>query len=281
MTALMTIFSRFTSLLLTLFLAIVLLITIGPIYWVASSSLKNTREIISPTPTFFPSEIVFTHYERLLGQPRFVQQLTNSLIVASASTLLTLVIVLLAAFGAYRGHIPWLRNLKFVAIIAFIFPTTLLVVPIYEVLVQINLVDTLWSIVLVNCALTVPFSFWLIEGFFDAVPKELEEAAVVDGANRWQTATSILLPLIAPGLATVGIFAFVIAWTEYTFTSVLIIDPELRTLPLGLAAVLAQYNIDWGLLTTSATLAIIPGIIFFAIAGRYFISGLVAGALKA
>lgn len=270
-----------TNILLFGFLGLALFITMGPIYWVVISSFKSTREIITPPPTLFPAEFVLTHYERLLSQPFFLQQLGNSVYVSLISTALTLAIVLCAAFGAYRGHLPILRNLKFVAIIAFVFPMTLLVVPIYEMLVRLNLVDTLWSVILVNCVLTVPFSFWLIEGFFDAVPIELEEAALVDGANRWQIASHVLMPLILPGIATIGIFSFVISWTEYTFSSVLIIDPHLRTLPLGLAAILAQYNVDWGLLTTYTTLAMIPGVVFFAIAGRYFISGLVTGALKA
>lgn len=262
-------------------IALFLVLTIGPIYWVASSSLKSVQEVISPVPTAFPTVPTFANYERLLQQSNFVTQLRNSILVATGTTLLTLVITVMAAFGAYRGNIPWLRKLKFIAIIAFIFPTALLVVPIYEILAQIGLVDTIWSGILVNCVLTVPFSFWLVEGFFDAVPKELEEAALVDGANRVQTAQRILLPLIKPGLATIAIFAFVSSWTEYTFSSVLLINAEIKTIPLGLADILAQYNIDWGLLTTNTTLAMIPGIVFFALAGRYFISGLVAGALKA
>lgn len=270
-----------TNALLFGFLGLALLITVGPIYWVVISSFKSTREILTVPPTLFPAEFVITHYARLLSQPLFLQQLGNSVFVSLISTTLTLLIVLCAAFGAYRGHLPALRNLKFVAIIAFIFPITLLVVPIFEVLVMINLADTLWAVILVNCVLTAPFSFWLIEGFFDAVPRELEEAALVDGANRWQIASHILIPLILPGIATIGIFSFVISWTEYAFSSVLIIDSQLRTLPLGLADVLAQYTINWGLLTASTTLAMIPGVVFFAVAGRYFISGLVAGALKA
>lgn len=262
-------------------IACFLVLTIGPVYWVASSSFKNTQEVISPIPTAFPLNLTLSNYNRLLQQSNYVRQLRNSILVAAGTTLFTLLITIMAAFGAYRGNVRWLRKLKFVAIIAFVFPTALLVVPIYGILAQIGLVDTIWSGILVNCILTVPFSFWLVEGFFDAVPRELEEAALVDGANRLQTAWKILLPLITPGLATIAIFAFVASWTEYTFSSVLLIQAEIRTIPLGLADILAQYNIDWGLLTTNTTLAMIPGLVFFALAGRYFISGLVAGALKA
>jgi multiple sugar transport system permease protein len=266
---------------LTFVVIFFVLITIGPLYWVGISSLKTPREVISRRPTAFPAKATLINYERLLDQSNFVDQLQNSSEIAVLTVAFTLVIVVMAAFGAYRGQVRWLRNLKFVAILAFVFPTTLLVVPIYEILVRIHLVDTIWSGVLVNCILTVPFSFWMIEGFFDTVPRELEEAAYVDGAGRLQAARKIVLPLVAPGLATVAIFSFVTSWTEYTFASVLLIDTDLKTLPLGLADILAQYNISWGLLTSNTTLAMLPGIIFFVLAGRYFIDGLVTGALKA
>lgn len=273
--------SRLSAYVLSLAVVALLVLTIGPIFWVALSSLKPPREVISRTPTLLPSEVTLENYKRLLDQTNFTTQLENSVKIAGLTVGVTVLVVVAAAFGAYRGNVAWLRNLRFVAILAFVFPTSLLVVPIYDILVRIGLVDTIWSGVFVNCILTVPFSFWLIEGFFDAVPRELEEAAYVDGANRIQAGYKILLPLIAPGLATVTIFSFATAWTEFTFSSVLLIERELKTLPLGLADILASYNIDWGLLTSNTTLAMIPGIVFFALAGRYFIDGLVAGALKA
>lgn len=263
-----------------LLLAALLILTVGPVVWVGLSSLKGTREIIASPPSLIPGEVTLQHYSRLLTTTDFARQLRNSLAIAISTMALTTVIVTCAALGAYRGHAYWLRNLKFVAILAFVFPTTLLVVPIYEVLSWLNLIDSLASIILVNTMLTAPFAFWLIEGFLDAVPKEIEEAATVDGASRWSIYTRVILPLITPGLGTIAVYTFVTAWTEFTFSSILLIDRSLKTLPLGLADILAQYNIDWGLLTSNTTLAMVPGIIFFAFAGRYFVRGLVTGALK-
>ena len=263
-----------------LLLAALLILTVGPVVWVGLSSLKGTREIIASPPSLIPGEVTLQHYSRLLTATDFARQLRNSLAIAISTMALTTVIVTCAALGAYRGHAYWLRNLKFVAILAFVFPTTLLVVPIYEVLSWLNLIDSLASVILVNTMLTAPFAFWLIEGFLDAVPKEIEEAATVDGASRWSIYTRVILPLITPGLGTIAVYTFVTAWTEFTFSSILLIDRSLKTLPLGLADILAQYNIDWGLLTSNTTLAMVPGIIFFAFAGRYFVRGLVTGALK-
>ncbi|MCG8479944.1 MAG: carbohydrate ABC transporter permease [Spirochaetales bacterium] len=236
---------------------------------------------MSRTPTLFPHTFVLAHYRQLFGRGEYLAQLANSVLYTTLTTLITGIIVLSAALGSYRGRIPWLRNLKFVAIMAFVFPTTLLTVPQYQILSHVGLVGTMWSVILVNVSLTAPFSFWLVEGFFDAVPRELEESGLIDGAHRWHIAIYILLPLAAPGIATIAVFTFVTSWTEYTFSAVLILDNALKTLPLGLADILASYNIDWGMLTSYTTLAMIPGIIFFILAGRFFIGGLVEGALKA
>ena len=262
------------------FIGLLMVITVGPVLWVALSSLKTAREIISSPPTLWPATVTFEQYRLLLFETDFLIQLRNSLIVGLGTTALTTVVVVLAALGAYRGQMDWLRNLKFVAILAFVFPTTLLIVPIYEVVAGLNLIDTHLGLILVNVMLTAPFAFWLIEGFLDAVPREIEEAATVDGASRWAIYGRVILPLIGPGLGTISVYAFITSWTEFTFSSVLLIDRDLKTLPMGLADILAQYNIDWGLLTSNTVLAMIPGIIFFAFAGRLFIRGLVAGALK-
>ena len=264
----------------SLFSALLILIVVFPIYWVIVSSFKTPQEILSRAPSLVPRSITTENYRELFDQGSYLRQLLNSVAYTALTTGITIAIVLPAALGSYRGNIRWLRKLKFVAIMAFVFPTTLLVVPIYQILNALRLVGTIWSVVLVNVSLTAPFSFWLVEGFFDVVPKELEESARIDGANRWKTALYILLPLATPGIATISVFTFVTAWTEYTFSSALVLDNNMKTLPLGLADILASYNIDWGLLTSYTTLAMIPGIVFFALAGKLFIGGLVEGALK-
>jgi ABC-type glycerol-3-phosphate transport system permease component len=261
--------------------AIIIVVVLGPIYWMVSSSFKTVREIMSTAPTLFPRDFTLTGYMRLFRQGTFVPLLCNSIIISALTTVFSGVIATAAGFGTYFGRMKWLRSLKLISILAFVFPTTLLIVPIYQILVAIRAVDTVMGLVLVNIMLTAPFSFWLLEGFFDSIPRELEEAALIDGASRFQVNTKVILPLIRPGLATVVIYSFVMSWTEYSFSSVLVIDPHLKTLPLGVADVLAQYNIDWSLLTATTSLAMVPGIIFFALAGKHFISGLVSGALKA
>lgn len=263
-----------------LLLTALLVLTVGPVLWITLSSFKTAREIIASPPTFLPSTFVLDHYRRLLSSTDFLQQLFNSMAIAGTTTIVTTVIVTMAGLGAYRSPMRWLRKLKFVAILAFVFPTTLLIVPIYEVVSWFRLVDSRTAIVLINTMLTAPFAFWLIEGFLDAVPVEIEEAATVDGASRWTVYGRIILPLITPGLGTIAVYTFITAWTEFTFSSILLIDRDLKTLPMGLADILAQYNIDWGLLTSNTVLAMVPGIVFFAFAGRFFVRGLVAGALK-
>jgi len=258
-----------------------LALTVGPVLWVVLSSVKTAREIIASPPTLFPNTITLQQYRELLFETDFFLQLRNSLTIGVGTTVATTLIVVLAALGAYRGRLGWLRSLKFVAILAFVFPTTLLVVPIYEVLASLDLINSHAGLILVNTMLTAPFAFWLIEGFLDAVPREIEEAAIVDGAGRWDIYLRVILPLIGPGLGTISVYTFITTWTEFTFSSILLIDRSLKTLPMGLADILASYNIDWGLLTSNTTLAMLPGIVFFAFAGRLFVKGLVTGALKA
>jgi ABC-type glycerol-3-phosphate transport system permease component len=260
---------------------LIILVVLGPIYWMVSSSFKPVTEIMSRTPTLIPNGFTLKGYIRLFQQGNFVRQLRNSIVIACLTTLCSTVIAAAAGLGTYFSKVRWLKSLKILSMLVFVFPTTLLIVPMYQILALFRAVNTIPGLVLVNIMLTAPFSFWLLEGFFDSIPPELEEAALIDGANRWQVNTKIILPLIRPGLATALIYSFVMAWTEYSFSSVLIIDHRLKTLPLGVADVLASYNIDWSLLTATTSLAMVPGIIFFALAGKHFISGLVSGALKA
>jgi multiple sugar transport system permease protein len=136
------------------------------------------------------------------------------------------------------------------------------------------------ALIVINVTFAAPFAVWMLQAFFRTIPQELEEAAALDGASRMKIILRILLPLAAPGVASVAVFAFIMSWTEYMFASVLIISDANRTLPVGLAGIIGQYQIDWGLLLAGATLTTIPVLILFALVGRYFVEGLTAGAVR-
>lgn len=258
----------------------VLAVVLLPMSWVVISSFKTVPEVTSPTPTFWPRTFTLEHYVRLFEQVPFFTYFLNSVYVALASTAITLVLASLAAYSVcrckYRG-----RELLFRTFISvYIFPRVLLIIPLYVTFTNLGIIDTLLALVIVNVTVVAPFSIWMLRTFFTGVPLDLEDAAMVDGASGLQVLVRIFLPLSAPRLAALALNTFLMSWTEYLFAVAFIISDRYKTLPVGIAHFLQQYFIDWGLLMSSSVIIAIPPILLFALAGRWFITGLTAGAIK-
>ncbi len=261
-------------------IALLMFLVIAPFYWIFTSSIKLPPEIIASTPTLFPRSFTTQHYDNLLGSSPFLSYMGNSLLVALGTMIITVILSTLAAYGLYRLRFPGRRLLFRVILITYAFPGVLLLIPLYGLLSDIKLIDTLWALIVVDVTLAAPFATWMLQAFFRTIPMELEEAAALDGATRLGVIVRILLPLAAPGVASIAIFAFITSWTEYMFASVLIISDANRTLPVGLAGIIGQYQIDWGLLMAGATMTTLPVLLLFALVGRSFVEGLTAGAVK-
>ncbi|HEY9346482.1 MAG TPA: carbohydrate ABC transporter permease [Inquilinus sp.] len=256
--------------------AIVLL----PFWFIATGAIKAPQEIIARVPTLVPHSFTLRHFDKLLGASDYPRYLGNSLVVGLGSTAITVVLSVLAAYGFYRLRFPG-RDLLFRAVlVAYAFPGILILIPLYGMMSQAGLIDTPAALVIVNVTFASPFAIWMMRSFFASIPAELEEAALIDGASRLAILLRIMVPLAAPGIASVAIFAFIASWTEYLFASVLILSDANRTLPVGFAGIIGQYQIDWGLLLAGATLATVPVVLLFGIVGRWFIAGLTAGAVK-
>ena len=269
------------SFIFNLLLSIVLvLIVVFPFYWISISSFKTTPELISGQPTFYPHTFTVEHYQNLFRVSDYQQFLANSVIVALLSTLLATFLAFIAGYAIYRCDFLGKRVISTFMIAAYAVPTTLLTVPLYIIFARVNLINNLWSLVLINVTLTAPLSIWLLKAFFMSVPKAVEEAAVVDGAGLLKVMFQIFLPLVAPGIAAVAIFIFVTSWTEYLFANIFILDEIKKTLPVGLARFITQYNVDWGLLMAGAVLTSLPPVLLFALFGKNFVRGLTAGAVK-
>lgn len=256
------------------------LIVLGPLYWVLASSVKGPQEIIDRTPTLFPAEVVWSNFTNLFESTDYPTYLTNSLLVAGGTALLTLIVATMGAYGLHRLQVPGGRLIAGAVLLAYMIPGTLLLVPLYRTMAELGLVNTLFSLIIVNVAFTAPFCVWLLHGFLDAIPRELDEAAAMDGAGPIRTMVSVVLPLLAPGLATVAVYAFVYSWTEFVFASQLVVSDANKTLPIGLSEIMGQYNINWGLLMAGGVFTILPAAIVFAFVGRWFVRGLVTGAIK-
>lgn len=259
---------------------VLLIVIVAPFYYVVTSSFKAPQEIIARAPTLIPQSFTLQHYEKLFRSSDFPTYLVNSLLVAIATMAICVVLSTLAAYGLYRMRLPGGKFLFRVILVTYAFPGVLLLIPLYGMLSQLGLIDRLAALVIVNVTFTAPFAVWMLQAFFTTIPLELEEAAALDGANRLQTLLRVVLPLAAPGVASVAIFAFISSWTEYMFASVLILSEAQRTVPVGLAGIIGQYQVDWGLLLAGATVTMLPVLILFSFVGRNFIEGLTAGAVK-
>ncbi len=266
---------RYTLVGLTMFLII------APFYWIYSSSVKESTEIVSLSPTIFPETLTLTHYANLLSSSDYPIYLTNSVVVSVSTMAITVVLATSAAYGLYRLPFPGSKTLYRMILLAYIFPGSLLLIPLYVMLSSLNLLDTQLALIIINVTFAAPFSVWLLRAFFASIPFELEEAASLDGASWLQTLLRVVLPLASPGVASVAIFAFITSWTEYMFASILIISDANRTLPVGLAGIIGQYVIDWGLLLAGAGATTLPIILLFVLIGRYFVQGLLEGGVKA
>ena len=259
---------------------ILLFVVVAPFYYVVTSSIKAPQEIISRVPTLIPQSFTWQHYAKLFRSSAFPTYLLNSVIVATSSMLICVILSTLAAYGLYRLRLPGNQMLFRIILVTYAFPGVLLLIPLYGMLSAMGLIDSRLALVIVNVTFTAPFAVWMLQAFFTTIPLELEEAAALDGASRLVALVRVVLPLAAPGVASVAIFAFITSWTEYMFASVLIISDANRTVPVGLAGIIGQYQVDWGLLLAGATVTMVPVLLLFSLVGRNFVEGLTAGAVK-
>lgn len=251
-----------------------------PFWLVLSGSIKAPHEIISRNPTVFPQSFTTQHYEKLLAASDYATYMLNSVVVALASTLLTLVLAIPAGYAFFRLEFRGRETLYRAILLAYAFPSIVVLVPLFAMFARFGLVDSRAALILVNTAFALPFAIWMLRAFFAQIPPEIEEAARLDGGSPLTILRRILLPLIAPGVGAVAIFAFVTSWTEYVFASVMILSDAKRTLPVGFSGIIGQYQVDWGLLLAGASLAIVPVVVLFALIGRWFVTGLTEGAVK-
>lgn len=264
----------------TLAKAVLTIIVIGPLYWVTISAFKGREEIIRSKPTLIPETFTLSSFEQLFQATQYPVFLRNSAIVAVGTTVVTLLLSLGAAYGLYRLKVPGGGKIAAAILLSYLIPGTLLIVPLYRMLASLQLIDTYAGLILVNVAFTAPFCTWLLRGFVLAVPRELDEAAAIDGAGPLRTMTQIVLPLLAPGIATVSVYSFVFAWTEFVFASQFVVSSSMQTLPIGLSAIVGQYTVNWGLVMAGTLFTLLPTVVLFVFVGRHFVGGLIAGATK-
>jgi N,N'-diacetylchitobiose transport system permease protein len=256
-------------------------VLVFPVFWMVSTAFKPDDEINSTEPTWFSLSPTLDHFRDAINRPYFWQIVQNSLIVVCVAVSASIVLAFLAAVALAKYRFTG-RKLFIVLMIGILMlPAAGLVIPLYVVLARYHLTNTLTGVILTYMTFVLPFAVWTLRGFILGIPKELEEAAMVDGSTRLGAFVRILLPLVAPGLVATSVFAFVQAWNEYIFASVILTDQQNHTITVWLSYFYGtSRNTDWGALMAASTLTAIPVVVFFLIVQRRIAFGLTSGAVK-
>ena len=272
---------RIASGLLYYILIAMALVLVGfPLLWMALSSLKPSVELFKVPPKMIPQDPTLLWYMNAFSNSLVVRYFINSLIAASLTMAIDVVFSCLGAYSLarfrYRG-----RHLIMVSVLsAYCIPPIMLMIPLYRIISGMGLNSTYAGVVIGHMTITLPFCVWLLIPFFKKIPREMEEAALVDGASNLKIFLLIMLPLCAPGILSTGIMAFILSWNEYLLSSVLVSSDKMKTLTVGLANYISCTEIDWGTIMALGTATTIPIIILFSAIQKYFVEGLTAGAVK-
>ena len=258
----------------------ILVVMIFPVYWMVATAFKPGRDILRIEPKWFPSPFTLDNFDDAIHRPYFWDNVKNSVIIVCVVVVLSLVIGFLAALAIARFSFYGRRAFIVVIIGVQMIPATALIIPLYILLARANQVDRLSGVIITYMTFVLPFTIWTLRGFVMGIPRDLEEAAMVDGCTRFGAFLRILLPLIAPGLVATSVFAFVQAWNEFIFAYVLLSSQEHQTLTVWLASFTTSRGTAYGPLMAAATLTSLPIVIFFALVQRKVAFGLTAGAVR-
>lgn len=257
-----------------------LVITLGPLLWLAFTSVRPEKAIFSTPPQWIPKEITWYNYEIALGKYKVARQFINSMVISLSVVLLNVLIGAPAGYAfarfRFRGDNAFFITLLLLRMI----PWITILIPLFIMFSKVNLLDTLLSIILVHTAAKLPVTVWLMRGFFREIPLEIEESAKVDGCSLFQILTKIALPLAAPGVGAVAIMAFIFTWNDLITATVLSSTMASRPMTVGLMNFVLQYRIAWGAMTAAGTLMLIPAIVFCLWAEKFLVKGLTFGAVK-
>jgi ABC-type glycerol-3-phosphate transport system permease component len=260
------------------------LVTLFPIYWMVVVSAKSRVELFG-RPTFLIDSFFAENYTRVIFDPAFQRYLINSVIIATSNSALVTVLALLATYALSRYNLAGESNIFFWTITNRMAPPAVFLLPLFLLYTQVfsvgdeRLFDTRLGLILVYCVFNLPFAIWMLKGIIDGIPKELDEAAMVDGASTWDVLTRIIVPLAKPGLAVTAILTWVFAWNEYLFAATLT-SVHARTVTTGLAEFVTVTGTNWGQMAAMATLTLLPAVIFLGLVQRHIVAGLTFGALK-
>ena len=251
-----------------------------PFYWMLNTSLKPAAEIFLSPPSFLSAHWSLDSYVSLFAARPVGRYFINSLVVAAGATVLCVSLAALAAYGLTRffprGATPFVMFLLFTKML----PETLLIIPYFQLMSDLGLLNTYLALILAYSSFALPFSVWMLIGFFRSIPREIDEAAAMDGATVLQTFRRVILPLARPGLTAVALFTFLLAWNSYLWALVLTTDSSMFVLSVGIANMVGEYRVQWNELMAAALVAALPVMVIYSLLERHLVDAITAGAVK-
>jgi len=267
------------------FLAALALFAMLPMAWMFLTSIKSQFAALQYPPEWFPKEVTFEQYWILLsptsdvGQ-EFLRYMLNSIWVSSATTVLGVVVAVPAAYAFSRFRFPGRGGLFYSVLVRNMFPAVVFLMPLFIMMRWVGLVNTHWSLIITYLTFGLPLSIWLLKGFYDNIPPQLEQAARIDGASRFQAFLLIVMPLSAPGIVATAIYSFILAWNEYVYALTFLNDQSKLTLPVGLQRFFTEYATNWPGLMAASFIMSVPVVVLFLVLQKWFVRALTEGAVK-
>lgn len=263
-----------------LMIAAFVIFALFPLYWLLKVSVTPNDILYTEGVRMWPSRTTWENYAFVLTQSNFPKYFLNSVIVSGTTAIVTTLVAALTGYAfsrfAFRGKVIIVALM----LITQMFPLVMLIAPIFKILAPLGLTDSLTGLIIVYTAFNVPFATFLMQSFFDGIPKDLEEAAMIDGNTRFEAFRAIILPLTLPGVAATLGFVFTAAWSELLFALMLVSSESASTFPVGLLSFVSKFSVDFGQMMAAGVLALIPACLFFLLIQRYLVQGLTAGAVK-
>lgn len=272
--------TRLAKIGLSMIVAIMIAIVGFPLAWMALSSFKPSTELFKMPPSIFPENWSLEWYEEAFSKPEVIRYFLNSLLISGVTMLIDVIFGTFAAYSLVRYEYTGRKIIMMGVLAAYCIPPIMLMIPLYRIISSLGMKNTYLGIIIGHLTTTFPFTVWLLMSFFRKIPKSLDEAALVDGANDLQVFWRVDLPLCRSGILSTGIMAFILSWNEFLLSSVLITNDGMKTLTVGMSTYISSTEINWGVLMALGTATTIPIVILFTAIQKYFVEGMTAGAVK-
>jgi multiple sugar transport system permease protein len=256
-------------------------IVLFPVYWIGMTSILPTEIMLSRNPPLLPplSRVTFDAYPEVFARKPMLLWLANSVTVVLGTLAVTIVAAAMAGYSLSRYSTKAQQAMGFGLLASKMLPGSLVIIPFFIMFSKVGLIETKLGVILANSAIAVPFATWLLKGFFDAIPRELEQAALIDGCNEWQAFRHIVLPIARPGIAASATYVAIVTWADLVFARTLMSKPENWLVTVGLQSFMGEYSVEWSALMAAATISLVPMLILFFLLEPFLVKGMTQGSL--